>query len=377
MFNNPDLKYKYAPILSIRPAEMTAIEELPDKAKNIMLPIIPIKGWVGSKKLNNSIERIHKAIGQRHWIADIDSSFIGPDKKKSSDGKYPRDVFYEVEDLLSPDDGYSNWHQYLNTEELSKAIPTIQLQDKNQLGRQIERLSSLNRGLVARFTIDDINSGMHIETLTKLAEMRITDALIIFDYGQVSNEILTFASAISTMMKNAHRVLPNALICLSCSSFPSSFSNYSHGTNSIYERRLYNIISSECSDIRMIYSDRGGARAESIGGGGGIPNPRIDYPYANEWFFILKKFNDNKNPQAGEKEALYEKIAQEIMSSPYWQPNLNVWGTQIIELTCKREKYGINSPMRATAVRLNIHMHQQLYYDDPDELMDTDEEWTD
>lgn len=55
MFKNSDnFPYKYAPILAISPAEMTALEELPDKDKDIMLPIIPLKGWVGSQRLENS-----------------------------------------------------------------------------------------------------------------------------------------------------------------------------------------------------------------------------------------------------------------------------------------------------------------------------------
>jgi hypothetical protein len=55
-----------------------------------------------------------------------------------------------------------------------------------------------------------------------------------------------------------------------------------------------------------------------------------------------------------------------------------VWGTQMIERTALGDPDAITSPVRATAARINIHLHRQLFYDDPGAgLYDTDEEWTD
>ena len=66
------------------------------------------------------------------------------------------------------------------------------------------------------------------------------------------------------------------------------------------------------------------------------------------------------------------------MKSSYWIDGLHVWGTQVIEFTSKKHKLGINSPARATAVRINLHMHQQLYYNSSlATLLDTDEDWED
>jgi hypothetical protein len=49
----------------------------------------------------------------------------------------------------------------------------------------------------------------------------------------------------------------------------------------------------------------------------------------------------------------------------------------MIELTSKGDEFGIASPSAATTVRINIHLHRQLYYDSPVELTDTDEDWED
>jgi hypothetical protein len=376
LFNNIDaFKYKYAPILSLSPAEMKAIEELPEKDKDIILPIIPIKGWVGSQKIENSIPRIIKAIGDRFWIADIDESFLTNNKNHQLTGKYPRQVFYDVEKLLESTNGYDNWYQYLKN--YPKAIPTIQISDFDEIKGQVSKLRSLDRGLAIKLSMVDIESNYASEVFQLLEKLDINDLFVIFDYGEMSRERLAFAPRIISVVENTNLKLPAAMIAIPCSSFPSSFSNQHRGEYSIYERQLFNIVSSSCSDIRMIYSDKGGARAEKINGGGGIPAPRIDYPLKNDWRFIRKEFNDSKNPQNGEKERLYTQIAQQIIASDYWLPDLHVWGTQAIEFTSKGDRNGINSPAKATAVRLNIHLYQQLHYDTLIEMLDTDEDWQD
>ena len=269
-------QYKYAPILSISPAEMTALGELPEKDKDIILPIVPLRGWVGSQILKNSVARIEKAIDQRFWIADIDRNFVDGTKKDEL-GNYPREVFSEIEKLLISNDGYDNWYQYLQA--FPKSIPTVQLEDLDELERQVTKLSALNRGLFVKFSILDIDSGRYRVILEKIKSLNIgSNIFIMFDYGQVSREVLTFSSEIISILELTHEILEARVLTISCSSFPSSFSGYHYGENSIYERLLFNTVMSGISNkISMIYSDRGGARAVKIKGGGGIPSPRIDY----------------------------------------------------------------------------------------------------
>jgi hypothetical protein len=98
------------------------------------------------------------------------------------------------------------------------------LGDIAQLKKQIEKLSSLNRGIVAKFSIEHINSALHLKVLTILSELNIDNVFVIFDYGQVNREILTFAAAIASIIQKARNILPSGITAVSCSSFPSSFS---------------------------------------------------------------------------------------------------------------------------------------------------------
>lgn len=127
----------------------------------------------------------------------------------------------------------------------------------------------------------------------------------------------------------------------------------------------------------MIYSDRGGARAAKLSGGGAIPPPRIDYALKNDWRFIRKEFLDSQNVARGEKERLYKEAAIEMLNSDYWIDGLKLWGVQMIEKTSEGDEFGITSPNRATAVRINLHLYQQLHYNDMLENLDTDEDWVD
>ncbi len=131
--------FEYIPILAIRPAEMSALEELPQKDIDLILPIFPLKGWVGSNHLDNTLERIKKSISNRPWIADIDKFFSRSETVLDNNGSYKRPVFEEVDNLLDSKNGYQNWFEFLQN--IPEAVPTLQLEDLNELLPQLERLT--------------------------------------------------------------------------------------------------------------------------------------------------------------------------------------------------------------------------------------------
>jgi hypothetical protein len=368
-----DISFKYSPILSIRPAEMSALEELPEKDKDLILPMLPVKGWVGSKKLINTPERIVKAFGSRKWIADIDASFI-ENQVKSEDGKYSREVFHEVEELLVSNNGYSNWYDYLK--DLPNAIPTLQLGDMTQLLIQIEQLTSLKRGLVIRFNFLHIQSEEYLSVLKAIALMGHKNNYILFDFEELNIDKVNSAPLIASVIQKSQEILIESLFSVSGSSFPTGFANQHYGELPILERQLHKKVSNLCPAVRMVYSDRASTKVERQNGGGGVPYPRIDYPLKNDWRFIREEFENPKDIQKNEREELYTQIATELMTMDYWIDNLQLWGTQLIELTAINDKMGISNAMKATAVRINIHLHQQLHYDAID-VVDTDEDWVD
>jgi hypothetical protein len=353
---------------------MNAIEELPDKDKDLILPIFPLKGWVGAHKLEKATERIKKAIGDRVWIANIDNSYLYDNKEYLLTGKYPREVFGELEALLDAKDGHNAWYEYLV--ELPNAIPVIQWGNSLELEPQIKKLLTLQRGIVVIITPATVQNQIQ-KALETLSLLKAKNVFVIFDFGQITAGDLNKTSNIVSLIQHTQKQIQDCYFSISSSSFPSSFSGYNKGENPIYERQLFRNVSHLCPEAKMIYSDRGSARATKLSGGGGIPSPRIDYPLKNDWRFIRKEFDDSENPRDSEKEELYTEIAKDIINAEYWNSALRLWGTQIIELTSKRDRLGINSPAKATAVRINIHLHLQLHYDIDIAGIDTDEDWDD
>jgi hypothetical protein len=368
-------KFTYTPILSLSPAELGAIEELSNKDREKILPLIALRGWMSANNLEKAVARVTKALNNKDWIADIDSNFLKDNKEYKLTGKYPRRVFDEIKQLLEPKNGYENWVEFIKI--TPNLVPTIQLGDVKEIKQQIESLKALGRGIVVRFPMNNVEVES-FNTVTKiLIDSKVNDLLIIFDYEDVSRKNLLESERYADLLNRMNKVLPNAIYSVSSSSFPFSFSGSYKGEIPIYERQIFNDIVKRCPSASLVYSDRGGARASRTSGGGGTPPPRIDYPLRNDWRFIRKEFDDPKDTTKEERIELYKEAAREVMASDYWLPDLHLWGVQMIERTSLGDPYGITSANRATAVRINLHLYQQLYYHSVFEDLDTEEDWVD
>jgi hypothetical protein len=368
--------YKYIPILAISPAEMTAIVQLPDKDKDILLPLFPLKGWVSAHRLENTLARIKTSIGNRAWIADIDERFLSENKVFLFTGRHPDTPIYEeLKSLLDPNNGFENWCQFIENNE--NLIPCLRHETIEKIEEQIHRLSSLKRGLVLRICPNENNTEKHKIIIKALKDAETENVLIIYDLESIDINFNERISLLESLMSEAKRNIPNLTLSISASSFPSGFAGLLQGGNSIYERILFNKIEREDIFKPIIYSDRGSARAQKQSGGGGTPPPRIDYPLKKDWKFVRREVEDDAPNSKERRKKAYIEIAKEIIASDYWIPELRLWGTQQIELTAEESEFGIYSAQKSTAARINIHLLNQLYYDSIVSEINTDEEWVD
>jgi hypothetical protein len=368
--------YKYCPILAISPSELVALKELPDKDKKIILPVFPIKSWATATKLSNAIDKVDESVGKNNmWIADIDHDDL---ESRPSDKR--REVHFEIEKLTDSSNGYKNWVHFIASK--PNIVPCIQKADLDELPEQVKNLEVLKRGIVLILQKSDMQMGLIQQIVGTLNP--VESLLIILDLGQIDKEQIDFKEQIKNYLMTIKRLLPKALLSLSSTSFPSSFGGYYRGTNTIYERSLYDKIKLEIEDL--IYSDRGSTRATKQTGASGPPPPRIDYACENEWHFIRKEFSDSlsalgvdekKIALKSEKKRLYTEISKEIKLQGYWENDLDLYANYLIELTSKGDVYGIDSPQKATAVRINKHLFTQLHYDELYVDTDTDDDWVD
>ena len=361
---------EYIPILGLKPAEMAALQELPGKDKDSLLPLIPLKKWANSGSLEKSFKRIEKAFGHRPIILDLDKEYLSTCKSEDTG------VSSEFLGLCNPEEGYKNWvslfKQYPNY------IPVLQIKDVGELSAQLDSFIELECPIVLRLELGlkvdkklDIEYFIDALKILLAKKSYIKDLLIILDYGDFSRKDLInyhrYRSIIEWFSKN----FPLVSISISGTSFPYLFTGSYRGEIPIYERQIYNKISSELTDIQLIYSDRASTSAGKLGGGGQRPPPRVDYPLKNDWRFIRKEDDDY------EPRYLYQEACREIIKSEYWNKDLRLWGVQMIEETSLKDPYGITSPQKATAVRINIHLYLQLHYSENLDDLDTDEDWED
>lgn len=363
----------YIPLLSLKPAEMAALEELPEKDKGNLLPLISLKKWGNSRKLENSLIRVNKAFSDRVRIFDIDKSYLKQCQGKHELSSCDQDLL----NLADSNNGYRNWVSFFSDN--NNYIPVIQLDDLDELSYELDQFLKLDRPFVIRFEMQGENRiknkdfNFVIKTLIQKRRL-ISEMLIMFDYGDFSRADLLNYSEYASLINKLHEFFPKAYFSISGTSFPYSFLGAYRGEIPIYERQIFNKVQNESEGVLLIYSDRASTRAENMNGGGGIPPPRIDYPLKNDWRFIRKELVDGDEH---EKERLYRQAAIEVMNSEYWISDLHLWGTQMIEKTSLGDPFGITSANRATAVRINLHLYQQLHYHVDLNTLDTDEDWED
>lgn len=363
--------YNYLPLFSVRRAEMFAMENLPNKDKDILLPIVLLRGWGVSKHLENSIERIKKSIGDRPWIMDIDVDYLLKNKGKK------RPVFEELENLRDSAQGYKNWCDFVA--ECPQIIPCIQLEDLAELEEQLDRLVVLGRGMAVRF--NDVNISNWRAILRVMAGKDIEGFCVIIDYGKLGEltkeGLLEYVDPVSAYVNEMYQETPDTIFVVSSTTFPSDFSDIDGlGERIIYERQFFIEVVEQCPDIALKYSDRGSTRAETTTRGGATISPRIDFPLKDVWRISRKKMSQIELEDEEEKKEGYRAVAKRLVRSNDWDPNLKIWGAKEIEASAKGEL--ITNPHHSTAVRINIHLHRQLHYNDaPGEVIDTDDDWVD
>ncbi len=303
----------YLPHLSLRPAEMQALQELPEKVKDGLLPFFSLRSWMSARTLESSLARLEDAYGTRsYFIGVCDAEFI---EKR-------RDVHDELDELRDSSNGYEAWCDFIDSH--NNFIPAIQLEEPEQFTAQVERFHSLNRGLLIPIKADAFPLAANLAQRTS----QITDGgrgvCFFLDFGKASSDLLTRQMMTTGVVNSIFSAAPQCYISISASSFPDSFAALP--TQDIFERQLFDGVRAAATVKKLIYSDRGSARVERQGGGAGVIPPRIDYAERSKWAFY-------RADDPGDKFKDYQAQAKRAMKSAAWDAKLRLWGTQMIERT--------------------------------------------
>ncbi len=355
----------YMPILSIRPAEIVALSELPDLSKDRMQPHILIKPWLGSGTLSRGVDKIIHGFPRRIWLSELDPEYHSVPTSQ---------VGAEIQALRNAANGFENWIGFVR--QLPNAIPVLQLRSDlsaQDLALQLEAAGGLGRGVGVRIVRPALAVAPIIDVLTQRPDIFCT---IMLDYGQQDARLLVNILAAINEISYIRERLPNSRVAISSTTFPSDFG--SNVSQEIYERSFFNAVNAQAGNI--IYSDRGSARAVEQSGGG-VPRPRIDLPTDARWHFFrsdcVREENEEDDEFRGRRIEAYGQMADSAVGSADWDERLNIWGTQLIKITQLRSQFGITSPAKSTACRINIHLAKQSLYGLGVSSEELEEDWVD
>lgn len=354
------LGLRYLPVLEVRPAELLALQELPNKDKDALCPLFRLRPWVSSNKLQSSIDKLISSFGDRRCFLEVaDEEVVEAGKRRA--------VHDELDELRRPENGYLNWYEFLSDKSKKNFIPSVQALSYEQFAPQVDLLYSLGRGLLLR--IESPHEAVASAAAKVLGSKTAggVGVFVLLDYAKQGSSFLQREAEIKRVLHAVLEYCPNACVSFSASSFPNGFVSLSK--QDIFERLLFEKLKGSIGS-KFVYSDRGSARAEKQLGGGGLPAPRIDFAGEREWVFFRQ---DGAMPSSF---LGYQSQARLLMKSSLWDKKLKLWACQMIERTANGDsKGGISSPNRSTAVRINMHLHRQLHFGNQSGFYDTDEEW--
>lgn len=341
--------------------------------KDRIIPLIPLQKWHHKNPISASVDKVRQMLGGRYFAADI----IRP-----IDPKHDPDI--ELEALCDSGAGYANWCNFVDAHE--DVIPTLQrFGSQDDLRRQAERLLDMGRGIFLRVKKDDLWQSDDLGCLRGLKFDR-SNITILMDYGQLyarQDVNLAALESLEALRKcSLSSGIADANVAFCATSFPGGFKEI-HPTGAVVEirERQYHRVIRDSAILQQLgfhclYSDRASVHAGKRGGGGQGPAPRVDYPDSGNWIYERREI-DALDINLNDKEKCYRAAAVAVRESDYWQEDIVAWGSQRIRQAADGDLVMLDSPQRWTSVRINLHLHRQVNYNDPLPPEAHEDEWVD
>lgn len=344
---------EYVPLLHVRLAEIRALRELPDLSKNLLVPVFKLRPWLNSKTLERALEVIEEAVGNRLYGLDLDAFKFeaDPDPEKAAKVEFAR--------LFDPQDGFQNYYDLVSSGE--NRVPVLRDIAGQNLQRevQLDHVERIGRGVFIRLNVNE--GGPVVRIAERILERGIDNPVFVIDCGW-GRDILTSAALAAGIAQTIVDISEDFEIVIAGSSFPDSFSGLGarFQINAI-ERQLFAEVRRQVNRGHLVYGDWGSTRPPTDP----IPMrniPRIDVANPSTW--ISWRSEDDEN---------YVDIAERTVGDAAWDGRLGIWGEYMILATAAEEEVRIKSPAMAAAVRVNLHLHQQANFNNPNGLHIGDE----
>lgn len=352
----------YVPTLAVRASEMNGLEFLPGATKDRLAPCFLLAPWANSASLEKTIERIERAFPNRLYFLDIDRDYVisNPESAPQS----------QLLDLLNPNANWINWVTFVAQH--NNILPCLQTRDQSadEIRSQIRAYQSIGRNFCVRITNSRYPNNLD-EVIDALVAVGSADYTIILEGGWTRDPLTLSAWFDGIIAGGLSRIDAQIPIVVSCTSMPKMYSNMAGITEyGFTNRQLVDQVARRFSNrTSIVYGDWGSTRPREATGFANRPYDRIDYPTGDAWYIARDRDNG----------WTFDLAANQIIkNSGVWDGNLGIWGEQMIMQTSINPEIGINTAQKNVAARVNIHLHRQAFYNDPNiGGMNFDEDWED
>lgn len=179
------------------------------------------------------------------------------------------------------------------------------------------------------------------------------NSIIFIDLGYIRGHVSTMTSAAISAINQIRTEIPEAIISVLSTSFPSSVANFAgengqSGYIDIMEREFHQTIGGRGVSI---YGDHGSIHSVVYDDVGGRYVPRIDIALDDAWFFERRPGLDSKG---------YIEAARAILKRyPNYLEEESL-GAQMIKNAASGDIAGMGSPAKWISVRVNLHITKQI-----------------
>ncbi len=339
-------RFRYYPSLRSRMWEMRGYTELRDSDKDQLLPVIPLATHHRTKAIADVAARVDEYMGERSRILDLEQSNI-----------YACD---ETRSLLEPDNGFAAWREFVVRQ--PNSVPTALLPVDapiRDVVQQVRRLERDRTQVVIRSRAPMADLAALQAALSAVDD--VNNLMIILDFGYVRSRVSALAVEAAHIINALRETDDAARIVVMGSSYPKSAAAYDDAGAAIpiQERAMHATLG---GDAVAIYGDYGSIHPEPMEPMMARFVPRIDYSLPDAWIFRRVRAD-----QGG-----FQRCAQLITELTDWQPDLvtQVWGAEKINAAADGDLTSMGTPGPWIAVRVNLHLWQQIHYRDADTELD-------
>ncbi|MBY8915316.1 beta family protein [Nitratireductor sp. L1-7-SE] len=352
----------YVPTLAVRSSEMNGLEKLPAATKDRLQPVFLLAPWPNAGELMKAIDRIERAYPKRSYFLDIDRDYTPTNLEASAQQEWL--------ELRDPANNFANWIGFIDG--IPNASPCLQIEGltEAEVTEQIIAFQEMQRTFALRVETHRIPDNLD-DTIAGINAVGSADYVVMIDAGWIADSLTTRA-AIGNLIQNAFGDIDAQVpIVVSYTTIPKGYAEVEGTRFTPFDNREFiQELRQLTNRQKLVFGDWGSTRPREAPTPQSPPKPRIDLALRSGWLSARNKPEDWN----------YSDAATEILESDEWNEvdGLGIWGETMIRQTATNQDVGINSARKNVSVRVNIHLHNQAFYDSDDpKSLNLDEDWED